>query len=249
MSSLEYRSAIEARGGLLTIGGVDRVAFGDRVEVRDGGGRLRTGQVIRTAPDEVLLQVFEGTDALDLETTWVRFLDEPLEMSLSPDILGRVFNGLGEPRDDRPPILNGIRRPVAGSAINPSARTYPSEFIQTGISTIDGLNSLVRGQKLPIFSASGLPHNRLAAQIVRQARLTDEASSFAIVLAAMGVSYADAQFFREDLADSGVLGKVVMFVNHADEPPLTGPPCKDCQCARSGRRHECSPFWRRCRSR
>ena len=171
MSSLEYRSAIEARGGLLTIGGVDRVAFGDRVEVRDGGGRLRTGQVIRTAPDEVLLQVFEGTDALDLETTWVRFLDEPLEMSLSPDILGRVFNGLGEPRDDRPPILNGIRRPVAGSAINPSARTYPSEFIQTGISTIDGLNSLVRGQKLPIFSASGLPHNRLAAQIVRQGRV------------------------------------------------------------------------------
>jgi len=220
MSSKEHRTAIAAQGGLLTVRATDPVAFGDRVEVRDGSGRLRTGQVIRSAEDSVLIQMFEGTDNLDLETTWVRFLDEPLEISLSPEILGRVFNGIGDPRDERPPIASCLRRPIAGAPINPSARSYPREFIQTGISTIDGLDSLVRGQKLPIFSASGLPHNRLAAQIVRQARLVDEDAGFAVVFAAMGVSYADAQFFQEDLADSGVLSNVVMFINLADDPPL-----------------------------
>jgi V/A-type H+-transporting ATPase subunit B len=220
MSATEYRTSSEARGGLLTIRQASGIAFGDRVEVRDGQGMRRTGQVIRSTTDEVLIQIYEGTDDLDLETTWVRFLDEPLEVTLSPEILGRVFNGIGEPKDDRPPIVSGVRRPITGSAINPAARTYPREFIQTGISTIDGLNSLVRGQKLPIFSASGLPHNRLAAQIVRQAKLVDEESSFSVVFAAMGVSYADAQFFQEDLADSGVLGNVVMFINLADDPPV-----------------------------
>ena len=220
MSAIEFRTSSEAHGGLLTIRNAGGIAFGDRVEVRDGQGRYRTGQVIRAADDEVLVQVFEGTDDLDLERTWVRFLDEPLEITLAPDILGRVFNGIGAPRDDRPPIVSGVRRAIAGSAINPAARTYPREFIQTGISTIDGLNALVRGQKLPIFSASGLPHNRLAAQIVRQAKLVDQASSFSVVFAAMGVSYADAQFFQEDLADSGVLSNVVMFINLADDPPV-----------------------------
>ncbi|MEJ2575472.1 MAG: V-type ATP synthase subunit B [Gammaproteobacteria bacterium] len=220
MSATEYRTAFEARGGLLTIGEARGIAFGDRVEVRDGKGRRRTGQVIRSATEEVLIQVYEGTDDLDLDSTWVRFLDEPLEITLAPEILGRIFNGIGEPKDDRPPIVSGVRRPITGGAINPAARTYPREFIQTGISTIDGLNSLVRGQKLPIFSASGLPHNRLAAQIVRQAKLVDEESSFSVVFAAMGVSYADAQFFQEDLADSGVLSNVVMFINLADDPPV-----------------------------
>ncbi len=220
MSATEYRTAFEARGGLLTIGEAHGIAFGDRVEVRDGKGQRRTGQVIRSAAEEVLIQVYEGTDDLDLDSTWVRFLDEPLEITLAPEILGRIFNGIGEPKDDRPPIVSGVRRPITGGAINPAARTYPREFIQTGISTIDGLNSLVRGQKLPIFSASGLPHNRLAAQIVRQAKLVDEESSFSVVFAAMGVSYADAQFFQEDLADSGVLSNVVMFINLADDPPV-----------------------------
>jgi V/A-type H+-transporting ATPase subunit B len=220
MSAKEFRTASEARGGLLTVRGAEAVAFGDRVEVRDRQGQQRTGQVIRATRDEVLIQVYEGTDDLDLEGTWVRFLDEPLEVTLSPEILGRIFNGIGDPRDDRPPIVSGVRRAVSGAAINPAARTYPREFIQTGVSTIDGLNSLVRGQKLPIFSASGLPHNRLAAQIVRQAKLVDEASSFSVVFAAMGVSYADAQFFQEDLADSGVLSNVVMFINLADDPPV-----------------------------
>ncbi|MEJ1354994.1 MAG: V-type ATP synthase subunit B [Candidatus Sedimenticola sp. (ex Thyasira tokunagai)] len=220
MSAKEYRSVSSAQGGLLTVSGVAHVAFGDRVTIRDHQNNLRNGQVIRSSGDEVLIQVFEGTDGLDLESTWVRFLDQPLEISLSPELLGRVFTGIGNPKDGRPPIVSNIRRSVSGSAINPAARTYPREFIQTGISTIDGLNSLVRGQKLPIFSASGLPHNRLTAQIVRQARLVDEESSFSIVFAAMGVSYSDARFFQEEFASSGVLGNVVMYINLADDPPV-----------------------------
>jgi V/A-type H+-transporting ATPase subunit B len=192
MSIKEYRTVSQARGGLLVLKDAPGVAFGDRVRIEDHSGAIRNGQVIRTADDEVLILVFEGTDDLDLDRTWVRFLDEPVEIALSPELLGRELNGLGEPRDGRPPVLSNLRRAVGGSAINPAARTYPREFIQTGISTIDGLNSLVRGQKLPIFSGSGLPHNRLAAQIVRQAKLKDEDTSFSIVFAAMGVSYADA---------------------------------------------------------
>jgi V/A-type H+/Na+-transporting ATPase subunit B len=220
MSVKEYRTVFEARGGLLVVRDTPGVAFGDRVQILDHSGAKRNGQVIRTSDEEVLVLVFEGTDDLDLEDTWVRFMDKPVEIALSPEILGRVFNGLGEPRDDRPPILSSLRRPVAGSAINPAARNYPRKFIQTGISTIDGLNSLVRGQKLPIFSGSGLPHNRLAAQIVRQAKLVDEESSFSVVFAAMGVSYADAKFFQDDLTSSGVLRNVVMFINLADDPPV-----------------------------
>ncbi len=220
MSIKEYRTVSSARGGLVTVNPAPKVAFGDRVLIHDYRGGRRNGQVIRCSEQECLIQVFEGTDDLDLESTWVRFLDEPLEMALSPELLGRVFNGIGAPRDDRPPIVSGLHRDVNGSAINPQARTYPREFIQTGISTIDGLNSLVRGQKLPIFSASGLPHNRLAAQIVRQAKLVDEESSFSIVFAAMGVSYADARFFQEEFANSGVLGNVVMYINLADDPPV-----------------------------
>jgi V/A-type H+-transporting ATPase subunit B len=220
MSAKEYRTMYSARGGLLRVREVPDVGFGDRVEVLDHKNRRRNGEVIRCSQEETLVQVFEGSDDLDLEATWVRFLDQPLEMTLSPELLGRVFNGIGAPRDGRPPIVSHIRRSVRGAAINPSARTYPREFIQTGISTIDGLNSLVRGQKLPIFSASGLPHNRLAAQIVRQAKLPDESSRFSIVFAAMGVSYADARFFEEDFASSGVLGNVVMYINLADDPPV-----------------------------
>jgi V/A-type H+/Na+-transporting ATPase subunit B len=220
MSIKEYRTAVEARGGLLVMKKTPGVAFGDRVSIEDHTGRIRNGQVIRASDEEVLILVFEGVEDLDLENTWVRFLDAPVEIALSPELLGREFNGLGEPRDGRPPILSSLRRPVGGSAINPAARTYPREFIQTGISTIDGLNSLVRGQKLPIFTGSGLPHNRLAAQIVRQARLKNEDAAFSIVFAAMGVSYADAKFFRDEFASSGVLRNVVMFVNLADDPPV-----------------------------
>ena len=220
MSQLEYRKVSSIHGALLFLKAVDKVALGDRVIIRDRDGRRRNGQVIRTSRDIVMVQVFEGTENLDLENTWVRFLDEPFELPLSPDLLGRNFNGLGEPRDDRPPIISGLRRNVNGNPVNPAARAYPREFIQTGISTIDGLNSLVRGQKLPVFSGSGLPHNRLAAQIVRQAKLPGDTSNFVIVFAAMGVSYSDARFFEQEFESSGVLRNVVMFINLANDPPM-----------------------------
>ncbi len=220
MSELEYRKVDSIHGALMFLKAVEDVALGDRVVIRGKDGLRRNGQVIRTSSDVVLVQVFEGTDNLDLENTWVRFLDQPFELSLSPDMLGRNFNGIGEPRDDRPPIISSLRRNVNGSPVNPAARAYPREFIQTGISTIDGLNSLVRGQKLPIFSGSGLPHNRLAAQIVRQARLPGDSSNFVIVFAAMGVSYSDARFFEQEFESSGVLRNVVMFINLANDPPM-----------------------------
>ncbi len=220
MKEKEYRHASAARTGLLFLQGVPGVAFGDRVRIRDRHGRKRNGQVILSSDELVMVQVLEGTDDLNLDDTWVRFLDQPFELPLSPDLLGRVFNGIGEPRDERPPIISRLRRNVNGEPVNPVARAYPREFIQTGISAIDGLNSLVRGQKLPIFSGSGLPHNRLVAQIVRQSRLLGEESRFVVVFAAMGLSYADARFFREDFENNGVLGNVAMFINLADDPPI-----------------------------
>jgi V/A-type H+-transporting ATPase subunit B len=220
MSELEYRKVSSIHGALMFLRGVENVALGDRVVIRDREGLRRNGQVIRTSKDVVMVQVFEGTENLDLENTWVRFLDEPFELSLSPDMLGRNFNGIGDPRDDRPPIISGVRRNVNGAPVNPAARAYPRDFIQTGISTIDGLNSLVRGQKLPVFSGSALTHNRLAAQIVRQARLPGDSSSFVIVFAAMGVSYSDARFFEQEFESSGVLRNVVMFINLANDPPM-----------------------------
>ncbi len=225
MSMLEYSSAAWARGGLLAMRNVPEAALGDRVVVRDHKGRKRSGQVIRTSADIVLVQIFEGTDNLDLERTWVRFLDKPFELALAPEVLGRVFNGVGQPRDARPPIVAKLSRNVNGASINPAARAYPREFIQTGISTIDGMNTLVRGQKLPVFSGSGLPHNRLAAQIVRQAKLlhagkAESHGDFALVFAAMGVSHSDARFFEESFEESGVLGQVATFINLADDPPI-----------------------------
>lgn len=220
MSAIEYKKVESLHGALMFLRNVGAVAAGDRVVIRDKKGQQRNGQVLKTSKEVVLVQVFEGTDALDKENTWVRFLEKPFEVPLSPDLLGRIFNGIGQPRDNRPSIISDLSRNVNGSPVNPAARAYPKEFIQTGISTIDGLNSLVRGQKLPVFSGSGLPHNKLAAQIVRQAKLPGEASSFVIVFAAMGVSYADAQFFEEEFEASGVLKNVVMFMNLANDPPM-----------------------------
>jgi len=221
MKNIEFRTATSAQGGLIVMGGVAGVAAGSRVQIQDHAGRLRNGLVIRTADDAVLVEVFEGTDELDLERTWVRFLEEPFRLPVSRDILGRVFNGMGRPRDGRPPIISADRRDVNGEPLNPAARAYPREFIQTGISAIDGMNSLTRGQKLPVFSGGGLPHNRVAAQIVRQAKLLgEEASEFVVVFAAFGASHADARFFQESFEESGVLNKVVMFLNLADEPVI-----------------------------
>ena len=221
MKNIEFRTATSAQGGLVVMGGVPGVAAGSRVQLRDHRGRLRSGLVIRSADDAVLVEIFEGTDDLDLERTWVRFLDEPFKLPVSRDILGRMFNGAGLPRDGRPPIISADHRDVNGEPLNPAARAYPREFIQTGISAIDGMNSLTRGQKLPIFSGGGLPHNRVAAQIVRQAKLLgDDSSGFVIVFAAFGASHADARFFQESFEESGVLNKVVIFLNLADEPVI-----------------------------
>ena len=221
MKNIEFRTAVSAHAGLLVMSNVAGVPAGSRVQIKDHRGRLRSGMVIRSADDAVLVEVFEGTDDLDLERTWVRFLEEPFTLPVSRDLLGRVFNGAGLPRDGRPPIFSADRRDVNGEPLNPAARAYPREFIQTGISAIDGMNSLTRGQKLPIFSGGGLPHNRVAAQIVRQAKLLGEsASEFVIVFAAIGASNADARFFQESFEESGVLSKVVMFLNLADEPVI-----------------------------
>jgi len=220
MKDIEYRCVDAARGGLMFLRAVPGVGLGERVRVVDNRGQERTGQVIRATEELLLVQVFEGTDHLNPEQTWVRFLGEPFHITLSPGILGRVFNGIGQPRDQRPELLSKLRRNVNGSPVNPAARAYPREFIETGVSAIDGLNSLVRGQKLPIFSGSGLPHNELAAQIVRQARLPGEESDFAIVFAAMGMSHNEARFFEENFEASGVLGKVAMFINLADDPVI-----------------------------
>jgi len=221
MKNIEFRTASHAQGGLLVMAGVPGVAAGSRVALRDHGGRRRNGQVIRSSDEAVLVEVFEGTEDLDLERTWVRFLDEPFSLPLSRDILGRVFTGAGLPRDERPPVISKLRRNINGEPINPAARAYPREFIQTGITAIDGMNSLTRGQKLPIFSGGGLPHNRVAAQIVRQARLLgEEASDFVVVFAAFGISSSDARFFQESFEESGVLNRIVMFLNLADEPVI-----------------------------
>ena len=220
LSAKSFRRVSGAHRGLVFVKGVPGVGFGDRVQIRDHLGERRNGQVIRSADDVVLVQVFEGTDGIEPERTWVRFLDEPFRIAVSPGLLGRIMDGAGRPRDGRPPIISPIKRNVNGEPVNPAARAYPREFIQTGVSSIDGLNSLVRGQKLPIFSGSGLPHNRLAAQIVRQAKLPGEESRFAVVFAAMGVSHDDARFFEEEFENSGVLGNVVMFLNLANDPPI-----------------------------
>jgi V/A-type H+-transporting ATPase subunit B len=221
MKNVEYRTSVSARGGLIVMKEVPNVSAGSLVSLRDHTGQLRTGIVIRSAESSVLIEVFEGTDDIDLERTWIRFLDEPFNFPVSRDILGRTFNGAGRPRDGRPQIISSDLRNVNGAPVNPSARAYPREFIQTGISAIDGMNSLTRGQKLPIFSGGGLPHNHVAAQIVRQAKLLGEgAADFVIVFAAFGISSTDARFFQESFEESGVLNKVVVFMNLADEPVI-----------------------------
>lgn len=221
MKNIEFRTATSVQGGLMVMSGVAGVAAGTRVQLKDHAGRLRSGLVISTSDAAVLVEVFEGTDDLDLERTWVRFLDEPFRLAVSRDILGRAFNGAGIPRDERPPVISADRRDVNGEPLNPAARAYPKEFIQTGISAVDGMNSLTRGQKLPLFSGGGLPHNRLAAQIVRQAKLLgEESSDFVVVFAAFGVSNSDARYFQESFEESGVLNRVVMFLNLADEPVI-----------------------------
>jgi V/A-type H+-transporting ATPase subunit B len=196
------------------------VKYNELVEIELPDGSIRRGQVLEVSGDTALVQVFEGTTGINPGTAKVRFLGRGLELGVSPDILGRVFDGLGRPRDNGPRIIPEKRLDINGYPLNPTARDYPSEFIQTGISAIDGLNTMVRGQKLPIFSASGLPHSRLAAQIARQAKVPGTETKFAVVFAAMGITFEEADFFISDFRKSGAIERAVLFLNLADDPAI-----------------------------
>lgn len=216
----EYKTVSEVVGPLMLVEGVEDVKYEELVSIRLRDGEIRRGRVLEIDEDVAMVQVFEGTSGINLESTSVRFLARPLEIGLSESMIGRVFDGLGNPIDDGPEILPEERRDINGSPINPVARDYPDEFIQTGISAIDGLNTLVRGQKLPIFSSSGMPHNNLAAQIARQAKVLGTDTEFAIVFAAMGITFEEAQFFIDDFREHGSIDKSVVFVNLADDPAV-----------------------------
>ena len=217
---LEYAGAARLEGPLAVVERVRDAGYGELAEVRGPDGRPRLGRVLDISREAAVVQVLEGTDGLSCAGLRTRFLGESLKLAVSEEMLGRVFDGFGRPADGGPAPLSGDRRDVNGSPINPVSRRYPREFIQTGISAIDGMNSLVRGQKLPIFSGNGLPHDRVCAQLLRQARLPGEEGSFCLVFAAMGVKRDVADFFRRDLESSGALGRVAMFLSLADAPGM-----------------------------
>jgi V/A-type H+-transporting ATPase subunit B len=216
----EYIGIDEISGPLVMVRGIHNVGYNELAEVVDSEGRIRLGMILESSDGAAVIQVFEGTYGLSVPDTRVRFRGEPLKFGVSEEILGRVFNGLGEPIDDGPPPRADKMTDINGLPINPTAREYPSKFIQTGISAIDGMNTLVRGQKLPIFSGTGLPHNRIVAQITRQAKIIGEEISFATVFAAMGIKHDIARYFINNFEDSGVLENVVLFLNLADDPSV-----------------------------
>ncbi|MFO7639083.1 MAG: V-type ATP synthase subunit B [bacterium] len=216
----EYQTVVSIAGPLVLVEGVTGVKYQELVRLTLPSGEMRRGQVLEADGDRALVQVFEGTSGIDVPETKVRFLARGITVGLSPEMLGRVFDGLGRPRDRGPEIIPEREADIYGAPINPYAREYPNEFIQTGVSAIDGLNTMVRGQKLPIFSGSGLPHNRLAAQVVRQARVPSGEARFAVVFGAMGVSFEEAEFFIRDFTESGALERTVLFLNLADEPAI-----------------------------
>jgi len=216
----EYLTIKEIAGPLLLVQDVRGISYGEIAELRLPNGQTRQARVLEVQEDNALVQVFEGTDGIATSGTKIRFLGRGQEFGVSPDIMGRVFDGFGRPIDDGPEIIPDKRLNINGNPINPFARDYPNEFIQTGISTIDVMNTLVRGQKLPIFSASGLPHSRLAAQIARQARVLKTGDRFAVVFAAMGITFEEANFFIEDFRRTGALQRAVLFINLADDPPI-----------------------------
>jgi V/A-type H+-transporting ATPase subunit B len=219
-AGLEYRGLHEIQGPLVFITGVAGVGFDELAEVVSPAGEVRRGRVLEVREDLAVLEVLEGTTDLSVEHTRVRFLGRPLRIPVAREMLGRVFDGLGRPLDGGPPPLAEQQRSINGEAINPVRRDYPRECIQTGISSIDGMNTLVRGQKLPIFSASGLPHDQLAAQIVRQATLPATGEAFAVVFAAIGVKHDVADFFHTSFQQSGTFHNAVLFLTLADAPSV-----------------------------
>lgn len=216
----EYRTIREIAGPLMLVDKVEKAAYDELVEIETQSGEIRRGRVLEVNQDKALVQLFESSTGINLRDSKVRFLGRTMELGVSMDMLGRVFDGLGRPKDGGPEIIPEKKLDVAGEPINPVARDYPSEFIQTGISAIDGLNTLVRGQKLPIFSGSGLPHSRLAAQIARQAKVLSADTKFAVVFAAMGITFEEADFFIEDFKKTGAIDRAVLFINLANDPAI-----------------------------
>ncbi|MEN2997044.1 MAG: V-type ATP synthase subunit B [Acetomicrobium sp.] len=216
----EYRTISDLSGPLMVVEKTVDVRYDELVEISLSNGERRRGRVLEISTDKALVQVFEGTTGIDLENTKVRFLGKVLMIPVSRGLLGRIFNGRGEPIDDGPAIIPEKHLDINGYPINPYSRDYPSEFIQTGISTIDGMNPIVRGQKLPIFSGSGMPHNKMAAQIARQATVLGSQEGFAVVFAAMGITFEEASFFMDDFRRTGAIERAVMFLNLADDPAI-----------------------------
>ncbi|MDJ0268985.1 MAG: V-type ATP synthase subunit B [Aigarchaeota archaeon] len=219
-AGVEYTSIAEVKGPLMVVQGVSGASYDELVEIETADGERRLGRVLEVGEGRALVQVFEGTQGLGIAGTKARFLGRTMEIGVSTDMLGRIFDGLGRPLDGLPEPLADEFRDINGDPINPARREYPSDFIQTGISAIDGMNSLVRGQKLPIFSGAGLPHNRLAAQIARQATVPGKEEEFAVIFAAVGVQNDEARFFRESLEESGAISRSTLFLNLADDPAI-----------------------------
>ncbi len=217
---VEYRTIREIKGPLLIVENTRDVAYGEVVKIRGPDKKERLGQVLEARENMAIVQVFEGTRGLDVKNTTVKFLGDTLKIGVSIEMLGRVFEGTGRPIDGGPDIVPEDMRDINGYPINPSARAYPREFIQTGISTLDGMNTLVRGQKLPIFSGAGMPHNEIAAQIARQAKVRGEGERFAVVFVAMGITAEEANFFRREFERTGALERTVLFLNLANDPAI-----------------------------
>lgn len=219
-SGLQYNGLGKVDGPLVFVDGVTNVAYNELVELTDPNGEKRLGQVLDVSETRAVVQIFSGTSGLSMGATSTRFTGDSLRIPVSREMLGRVFDGVGRPKDDLPQVLTDQWRDVNGHSINPYSRQYPRDFIQTGITSIDLMNTLVRGQKLPIFSGNGMPHNRIAAQIARQAKLLSEDVDFAIVFAAMGIKYDVARFFIDSFERSGAINNVTMFLSLADDPSV-----------------------------
>ena len=216
----EYKTIEEISGPLMVVKRVQGVTYDELAEVELTDGTVRRCKVLEVNGDTAVVQLFEASAGINLRDSKIRFLGHPLQLAVSGDMLGRVFNGMGQPIDGGPAILADEYRDINGLAMNPAARNYPNEFIQTGISTIDGLNTLVRGQKLPIFSGSGLPHSALAAQIARQAKVLDGESNFAVVFAAIGITFEESEFFVQEFKRTGAIDRTVLFTNLANDPAV-----------------------------
>lgn len=216
----EYKTIREIVGPLMLVEGVEGVKYNEMVEIVAADGAIRRGKVLEINRDKALVQLFEPSQGIQMSSSKARFLGKSMELAVSEDMLGRVFDGIGNPRDGGAPVIPEDRLDVNGQPINPAARDYPDEFIQTGVSAIDGVNTLVRGQKLPVFSVSGLPHAELAAQIARQAKVLNSDSKFAVVFAAVGITFEEADFFISDFRKTGAIERAVLFINLANDPAV-----------------------------